>query len=542
MWYTPLNGTGKPSAEFTFAQRMAPPRLLGRWTLARGLVFVLTAIMVLSTSKIWALPNSTTRPATTQPVGGGGTGNDKLKMPEDTRLPVPPARELARANDELQAYYVKKYPLDTNLAEYKFYMTLFRHYVSGNGGRHRPVMCYAAMMAIVKLAPLQLDSNTTFETIAALAKKYKVHEYRMIAEASQRMVRLGGMSVSTATTLAGQLVTYTGKAIKSVHFKSAERLARMGLTLAEAVGNEPDEKELIPMLADARLAAPLSGKFEQAKKRLALHPNAPAANTTAGLFLVCFTTHRMQADRHLLLSGDPKLVSIAKTDKESLTSGKVPGSAMIALAHQWLAISKEHVYRRFRQPIRKLAKRTASTALQSIDSDILRALRNDQYNRAQSLFHDAIAITTQLNIAGFSRRISRWQSTSRRLASLRNSYRKAIKAMNNGKSNGSDYLTIGEYLCFGTGRWKDGLPYLRRSKNGRIKQAATTDAREPKSAPAQKALGDMWWRISNKYKGIERYNIRLRAIHWYDLALKRLHGSALTAVIYRKLTLKHEAF
>ena len=503
---------------------------------------MVTLMLFPSNPNIWAHTNSTTRPSAAQTIGSGGAGNTKLKMPVDERLPVPPTRELTQANNELQAYFIKKYPRDTNLAEYKFYMSLFRHYVGNNGGRHHPVMRYAAMMAIVRLAPLQLDSNTTFETIAALAKKYRIHEYRMITQASQRMVRRGGMSISAAMMLANELVIYTRKAIKSLHFKSAERMARIGLTLAEAVRNDLDEKELIPMLASARLAAPLSGKFEQAEKRLAVHPNSPAANATAGLFLVCFTKHWMRGNRHLLLSGDPKLVFIAKADKGSLSGRSAIASATIPLANQWLDISKERVYRRFRQPIRKLAERAASAALKSVDRDILHALKKNQYDQAQSLFREAIDITTKLHITEFSSRISRWQSSSRRLAKLRDSYRKAVKDMNNGKSNGSDYLTIGEYLCFGTGRWRDGLPYLRRSKNGRIRQAATTDTRQPKSALAQKALGDIWWRIAEKYHSIERYNIRSRAIYWYDLAQKKLHGSALAAVIYRKLTLKHETF
>lgn len=528
------------------ARKIIARGILCMWEHVRWLVFGITLIMFLPNSNVWAHINSkthsTTRPAKTQPTRSGRDSKIMLKMPVHKRLPIPPTRELARANDKLQAYFVKKYPLDTNMAEYKFYMSLFRHYVGNDEGSHHPVMRYAAMMAIVRLAPLQLDPETTFETITALARKYRIHKYRMVAQASQRMVRIGNMRPEIATMLSDQLVVYTHEAIRSLHFESAERMARLGLTLAAALRNPQDENTLILMLARARLAAPLSDRFEQAKKRLAAHPDAPAANTTVGLFLACFTKHRMQADKHLLLSGDPKLVSIAQADKDFLASGNAPRPTMIALAHQWLDIAHEHEYRHFRQPIRKLAKRMASTALQSIDRDVLHALKNAQYEQAQALLHDAIDITTQLNIAGFSRQIPRWQSTSKRLAKLRDNYREAIKAMNDGKDTDSDYLAIGEYLCFGTGRWKDGLPYLRRSKNGRIKQAAVIDISRPKSAHSQKALGDMWWRIANKYKGIERYNIRLRATYWYDWALQKLHGSAATDMIYRKLALKQETF
>jgi hypothetical protein len=475
-------------------------------------------------------------------VTGGGEAAAKAKKPVDKRLPVPPAHEIRRADAKLQAYFQQKYPLDTNLAEYRFYHALYLHYVAQNRGKHHPVMRYASMMLIVRLAPLQQDVASTFNTISALAREYRVNSYRLMAKAGEEMIARRGMRIYTADTLLNDLMQYAPKAMEAVHFRSAELMARSGITLARLTGQRQDLNQLIPILVKARLALPLCGAYRHAMKRLTIHPHAPAANATAGLFLACFTSKTKKADAHLLRSGDPRLIAIAHEQKTLQKDSDMTGRGTITLAENWLSLSEDHPYHRFRRPLRALAKQTATAALSSIDSAVLTALKTDHYHQAQHLLSDAQKLVSKLDLPDYSQRISAWKLDQKELATLRSKYRAAILAMNEGKSSATAFQTIGEYLCFVSGRWKQGLAYLKRSNVGDVRAAASADVKAPTSPARQKALGDMWWSISDKYTGLERYNIRSRAVYWYNLARTKLHGSQLADIVYRNLTLKRETF
>lgn len=469
----------------------------------------------------------------------------QLHWPVHHRLPIPPAHEVRRANATLQAQFRQQYPLDTNLAEYHFYHRLYKYYILGSNGKSHPVMRYAAMRLIVRLAPLQLDVPTTFSTIAALNHDYQINPYPLMATAGEEMIAHGRMRIDTANTLLYDLVQNTTKALKTAHFRSAEEMAREGITLAHAARQIRELRLLLPMLAKARAALPFCDAYHRARRKLEIHPHDPAANTTVGLFLACFTTDNQKANAHLLLSGNPQLIALAQA-RSNQNAGSADHSAAgrgrIAIADDWLKLSKDRTFRQFRDPLRLLARKTAMTALQSIDADVLAALHDDHYARAQRLLKDARRMATDLNLRGYAHQIAAWKRDQKDIAMRRAQYHTAVSAMNNGKGDARAFQTIGEYLCFVSGRWKLGLSYLRRSAVSDLKTAASADVSRPTSPKKQKLLGDMWWKISDQYTGLERYNIRLRAVYWYNLAKNKLHGADLTNIIYRVLTLKHESF
>ncbi len=513
--------------------------LCGLIAIGGGWAFGTATSVIASTSSSSNTPQNTS-PAT-QPTGGGGS-TSQLTMPVDHRLPIPPAREIRRAAAKLQSIFRRKFNMDTNLAEYNFYNDLYQHFVVKDHGKHHPVLRYAAMQLIVRLAPLQLDVPTTFATIVAMGHKYKIDRYRLMATATRQMLALGNMQESTAQTLLSDLAEYAPKAMESAHIRSADQMARVGITLAGVTSTPGPVKSLMKIVHKAHRALPLYGRYRRAERELENHPHDPSANTTVGLFLVCFTRHSNRADAHLLLSGDPKLIAIAQAQNTESTDYPPTGEQLIAMARNWMAISREHTIRRFRRPLRALAGEIAVNGLKSIDPDVLKALKNDHYRQAQRLLSDAEKLASDLNLAGYSDQIAAWKKDRKALATLRSHYRAAVAAMNGGKSSRKAFQAIGEYLCFVSGRWKHGLAYLRRSDIRKIRQASAEDAKMPTSPEIQKSLGDMWWMISDDYQGIERYNIRRRAVHWYNLAIKKLHGRDMAEVTYRKLSLKHETF
>ncbi len=479
------------------------------------------------------------QPTATRAGKGNARNTAALTMPTDTRLPVPPAHELIRATRQLQSQFTADYPRDNFYTEREFYQHLFQHYVeSGQGGSKHPVLRYAAMMMVVRLAALQASSATLFITLDAMGQNYRVNEYRIMAAAVRKIINRGNIPYYTADNLVQTIASHTSTAISQDHFSSAEALARCGITLARITGQANSLHQFMRMLKTASRAAPFEKKYHAAMKRLENHPHDAVANATVGLFYALFSNQMKLANRHLLLSGDPKLIALAKMGGRA----RQDSWQSLKLAYAWLRLSKVRAYRGYRRPIKGFAARYASKALGSLDADIVAALQAGHYHRARRLLREAAAVVKHLGLKKFQYRVTQWKLTEHQLALMHHQYHLAISSMNSGSGGAAAYRSIGEYLCFASGRWKQGLMYLKRSPAHAVAEAALLDHQTPKTAAAEKRLGDRWWDISQSYHGLERYNIRSRAIYWYHKAMAGLHGSARSIVVYRDLRFKRESF
>ena len=104
-----------------------------------------------------------------------------------------------------------------------------------------------------------------------------------------------------------------------------------------------------------------------------------------------------------------------------------------------------------------------------------------------------------------------------------------------------DEATMGKYLCFQKGDWKNGLLLLAKQKNEELAAVAVKDSRNPTEGKEQIDLADAWFELSNKSKGDDRRGMLRRAMWWYRKGISRLGGLA-KAKVEGKITAATEEF
>lgn len=86
------------------------------------------------------------------------------------------------------------------------------------------------------------------------------------------------------------------------------------------------------------------------------------------------------------------------------------------------------------------------------------------------------------------------------------------------------HFIVGRYLCLFRGKWEEGLPHLAQGDDATLKSLANRDIEAPTDGKSQAEVGDGWWDLAKKQRGIVLKNTRNRASFWYRLCLKELTG------------------
>jgi hypothetical protein len=84
------------------------------------------------------------------------------------------------------------------------------------------------------------------------------------------------------------------------------------------------------------------------------------------------------------------------------------------------------------------------------------------------------------------------------------------------------HLRIGRYLCIIEDRWVEGLRHLARSEHKTLRPIAKKEIDSPGEPEARLELARMWFQQSNQEQKRSKTALRIRAAHWYLLALKAL--------------------
>lgn len=83
---------------------------------------------------------------------------------------------------------------------------------------------------------------------------------------------------------------------------------------------------------------------------------------------------------------------------------------------------------------------------------------------------------------------------------------------------------VGKYECFVLGNWRRGLPYLTKSSDEMIANAAKLDLASPTTPQDIAAVADAWWQVSEKKQATNQLRIQQRAVMWYEKEYKQLDG------------------
>lgn len=95
------------------------------------------------------------------------------------------------------------------------------------------------------------------------------------------------------------------------------------------------------------------------------------------------------------------------------------------------------------------------------------------------------------------------------------------------KANANDpvaNLALGKIQFFERGLWNPGLFHLAQGNDKHLRQLSQRDLAQPDMVEERVAIGDAWWDLAEKEKADVQRNLRVRAAHWYRLALPDTFG------------------
>lgn len=161
---------------------------------------------------------------------------------------------------------------------------------------------------------------------------------------------------------------------------------------------------------------------------------------------------------------------------------------------------------------------------------VTKAMFNDDYAQAQKLIDVAMEAAKR----GKERyKTDDLVKRKKEVAHARNEYRKVEKVVDALKDDPEDpdsNLIVGKYLCFVKHNWDRGLPMLAIGSDDGLKRLAREELKQPPEAEGQAQLADQWFDLAERDKDKDaatRKEMRLRAVHWYLVAMNRLPAGLL---------------
>jgi len=148
----------------------------------------------------------------------------------------------------------------------------------------------------------------------------------------------------------------------------------------------------------------------------------------------------------------------------------------------------------------------------------------DQYRLADNMLTMAVSLarnirdtnlmrTAQIRNRQVGEEEKRWQTAET-----------ARKTLDGAPDDPEANLALGKYLCFGRGKWTDGVKHLAKSSDAALASVAKLDAQGPTEGKDRVSVADAWYGWAEKAKGYEQNGAYLRAQHWYETARPTLSG------------------
>ncbi len=126
-----------------------------------------------------------------------------------------------------------------------------------------------------------------------------------------------------------------------------------------------------------------------------------------------------------------------------------------------------------------------------------------------------------------NRLVAELQASLKELDGLQKRYdlaQKAVAALRLKPDHPKANEVAGCWYCFIAGDWQKGLPWLAKAEDAALAELAGQDLACPKEPVGQVAVGNQWYEIAKKRKGLEKSHLEDRAVYWYKQALSKLTG------------------
>lgn len=149
------------------------------------------------------------------------------------------------------------------------------------------------------------------------------------------------------------------------------------------------------------------------------------------------------------------------------------------------------------------------------------AIDTDQFDIAKAIGELALNCATE---GRSPERVDQIEFRLKQLGELSAAYEQmkaAQQTLDNSPNNGDANSTVGRYLCLMKGNWEDGLPFLAKGSDERLKTSAEFELSTDVD-PIQ--VADQWWEISDKLTGLQQLRAKSHSGEWYRKALPSLSG------------------
>ncbi|HEV3260675.1 MAG TPA: hypothetical protein VG013_27725, partial [Gemmataceae bacterium] len=261
------------------------------------------------------------------------------------RLPVPGAREQAKAEAEVKELfeddYAKRKPADRVALAGKLLK-------QGASTKEKPAVSYVLLREAQDVAAEAGDAEGALEAIGLLGRRYAVDAPALKKAALDRAAR-AARTPAAVHALVGSYVALIGESIDADSYETALDL----LTAAQAVAHKANNPSFTAWLRSRKeTLTQLQKEFQQlkpARATLRKNPGDPAANTAVGRFDCLVKGDWGKGLPRLSAGDDPELKALAARD---LANASTPAEqADVADAYYERARAEEgtarvHVYRR----------------------------------------------------------------------------------------------------------------------------------------------------------------------------------------------------
>lgn len=113
------------------------------------------------------------------------------------------------------------------------------------------------------------------------------------------------------------------------------------------------------------------------------------------------------------------------------------------------------------------------------------------------------------------------------LAAQEARYAEAMEALQKFQADPSDPVAsrqVGRHLIESRLAWRVGIGLLSQGDDAALADLAARELAAPQDPPAQAALGDAWWDLSQSESGAWQKALQARAGYWYQLAMPAMAG------------------
>jgi hypothetical protein len=153
---------------------------------------------------------------------------------------------------------------------------------------------------------------------------------------------------------------------------------------------------------------------------------------------------------------------------------------------------------------------------------VRQALEEDNFDSAVKMYEIAV---TAARRSGDSNLVRSLQTARKEIDVARRAYdevKGVIAELGADPSDPAANRVAGAYYCFVKGAWAKGLPLLARCDDDRLRNLAEREIDAPALAADQVELADDWWKFGESQSLPGKRRIQLRAVRWYQTALRQL--------------------